>query len=166
MAATERARISGFDRWVADNSIPASFEYAKGWWDYVELIRRFHAKFAIDDVRVVGHYTIDTPPPEEKLPMPAVLLSARRVAVALRWDFGKMRRWPLEWTVSIRRESPYRGPTFGLFDAALDLRAESVQGLSPEWLFGAYSDNPAEFSCELGDEWDVATLMRLVLHEG
>jgi len=32
-------------------------------------------------------------------------------------------------------------------------------------VFAPYGDNQAEFSCELEDEWDVATFLRLVLHE-
>ena len=76
-----------------------------------------------------------------------------------------MREWPLEWTVSIRRRSPYRGPTFGLFDAVLDLRGECVDGLGPDLVFGPYLADPAQFSCELEDEWDVATLLRLAFHE-
>jgi hypothetical protein len=47
-----------FDRWVAQNNIPEMFEYGKGWWDYVELIRRYADKFEFSDVRVVGHYTV------------------------------------------------------------------------------------------------------------
>jgi hypothetical protein len=97
--------------------------------------------------------------------MPAVALYGKGVTVGLKWDFGKMRMWPLEWTVSVQRRAPYRGPTFGLFDPALDLRRERVGGLSPAWVFGPYRENPAEFSCELEDEWDVATLLRFVLCE-
>src|SRR6185436_14218326 len=33
-------KISEFDRWVSENNIPETFEYSKGWWDYVELVRR------------------------------------------------------------------------------------------------------------------------------
>jgi hypothetical protein len=65
----------------------------------------------------------------------------------------------------VRRRSPYRGPTFGLFDAALDLRASPLEGFGPDWVFGPYRENQAEFSCELEDEWDVAAFLRLVLHE-
>lgn len=159
MVATE------FDRWVGKNNIPRSFEYGKGWWDYVELVRRFVAKFDIEDARVVGHYVVNTPPPEEKLPMPAVALTRRGVTVALKCDFGTMPRWPKEWTLSIRRGSPYLGPTFGLFDPALDLRTEPCDGLAPDHVFGPYRVNPAVFSCEVEDEWDVATLLRFVFHE-
>ena len=157
--------MTEFDRWVGENEIPRTFEYRKGWWDYVELVRRLSAKFDITDVRVVGHYVVHTPPPEEALPMPAVALTRDGVMVVLRWDFGVMREWPLEWTVSIRRRSPYLGPTFGLFDPSFDLRTGHLEGMSPALVFGPYRKNPAEFSCELQDEWDVATLLRLVFHE-
>ena len=157
--------VTQFDRWVGENNIPSYFEYGKGWWDYVELIRRFAAKFEIEDVRVVGHYVVHTPPPEEKLPMPAVALARRGVLAALKHDFGALARWPKEWTVSIRCPTPYRGPIVGLFDPTIDLRRLSVEGLSPNLVFGPYRDNQAEFSCELEDEWDVAMLLRLVFHE-
>jgi hypothetical protein len=74
---------------VGENNIPKHFEYGKGWWDYVELVRQFASKFDIEDLRVVGHYVVDTPPPEEKLPMPSVALSRRGVLVALKHDFRR-----------------------------------------------------------------------------
>jgi hypothetical protein len=161
----ERMTITEFDRWVGENNIPDAFEYGKGWWDYIELVRRFSNKFELADVRVAGHYIVHTPPPEEDLPMPAVALTGNGVLVALKWDFGTAPRWPREWTVSVRRPSPYRGPTFGLFDPSLDLRHEGVDGLGGGLVFGPYRENPAEFTCEVEDEWDVATLLRFVCYE-
>ena len=160
-----RAVIADFDRWVGENNIPSHFEYGKGWWDYVELIRRFASKFDVEDARVVGHYVVRTPPPEEQLPMPAVALARRDVMVALKYDFGATARWPKEWIVSIRRPTPYRGPLFGLFDQDVDLRKVRVDGLAPDLIFGSYRQNQSEFSCELDDEWDVATVLRLIFHE-
>jgi hypothetical protein len=157
--------VSELDQWVGLNNIPTSFEYGRAWWDYIEVIRRLGHKFEIGDIQVVGHYIVDTPPPRERLPMPAVALRDRGVTVALKYDFGRMRQWPLEWTVSVRRRSAYLGPIFGLFDPTLDLRREHVEGLQPDFVFGPYEENPAEFTCELTDEWDLATLMRLVFHE-
>jgi len=99
-------KVSEFDRWVSDNNIPQSFEYGKGWWDYIELVRRFAWRLDTDDVRVVGHYVVDTPPPCERLPMPAVALATPGVTFALRLDFGS---WSLkhreigEWAVSVVR---------------------------------------------------------------
>ena len=160
--------ISEFDRWVGSNNIPETYEYSKGWWDYVELVRRFASRLETEDVRVVGHYFVDTPPPCERLPMPAVALFIPGLTVALRFDFGS---WSLqhaeisEWAVSVDRRAPYRGPLFDLFDETLDLRTLGVEGLAPDYLFGSYRQNPARFSCLLRDEWDVATLLRIVAHE-
>ena len=61
--------VTAFDEWVGENNIPERFEYGKGWWDYVELVRRFASKFDVEEVRVVGHYIVHTPPPEEELPI-------------------------------------------------------------------------------------------------
>jgi hypothetical protein len=158
-------RITAFERWVGENNIPAHYEYGKGWWDYIELIRRFASRFAVEDVRVIGHYVIHTPPPQERLPMPVVELVCGAVSVALKWDFGALSRWPHEWTVGVRRPSPYRGAIFGLFDPSLDLRDVALEGLPPPFVLGPYRENQAEFTCEVEDEWDVATLLRLVLHE-
>jgi len=41
----------------------------------------------------------------------------------------------------------------------------SIDGFPPELVFPAYAKNQAEFTCELDDEWDVMTLLRLVFHE-
>ena len=87
---------------------------------------------------------------------------------ALRHDFGS---WSLkhpeisEWVVSVQRRSPYRGPLFGLFDPTADLRLIGVDGLAPDFLFGPYHRDQARFSCIVQDEWDVATLMRIMGHE-
>jgi hypothetical protein len=153
---------------VSGNNIAETFEYAKGWWDYVELVRRFAYRLDTDDVRVVGDCFVDTPPPCERLPMPAVAILARGVTFALRFDFGS---WSLkhreicEWVVSVERRSRYVGPLFGLFDETEDLRLQGVDGLAPDYLFGSYRQDQARFSCLVRDEWDVAALMRILARE-
>jgi hypothetical protein len=158
-------KVTSFNRWVNDNNIPESYEYSKGWWDWIELVQKWTHKLELDDVRVIGHYVVDTPPPVEQLPMPAVLLVRDGISVAVRWDFGAMREWPNEFTLSVRRRSPYRGPLFGLFNPALDLRRDGVSGFGRDWVFGPYRENQSEFTCELADEWDVAMLLRILFHE-
>ncbi len=158
--------ISDFDRWVGANNISNELEFSKGWWDYVEMVRRFAAKLETVDVRVVGHYVVNTPPPEEELPMPAVALAIKGVTYGLRFDFGRNPTRDLrEWLVSVKRRAPYRGPLFGIIDPNEDLRPTAATGLAPDLLFGPYRDNQAEFTCALEDEWDVWTLMRLMAHE-
>ena len=160
-------KIWSFDRWVNDNNIPTSFEYGKGWWDYVELVRRFASYLEADDVRVVGHYHVDTPPPSEQLPMPALAIDTTGVTFALRYDFGSfsLRHDLREWAVSVKRRSPYHGPWFGLIRETEDLRNAGLDGLSPDHVFGPYRENSARFTALLRNEWDVAALMRILAHE-
>jgi hypothetical protein len=160
-------KIWSFDRWVNDNNIPTSFEYGKAWWDYVELVRRFADYLDADEVSVIGHYHVDTPPPCEHLPMPAVAIDTSGVTFALRFDFGAFcGRYDLrEWAVSIQRRSPYTGPLFGLIRETEDLRNSGLEGLAPDYLFGPYRDNPRQFTVLVRDEWDVAALMRILAHE-
>jgi hypothetical protein len=40
-----------------------------------------------------------------------------------------------------------------------------VDGLAANFLFGPYQQDQARFSCLLRDEWDVATLMRIMTHK-
>lgn len=81
--STKPPLVTSFDRWVSENNIPTSFEYGKGWWDYVEMVRRFATKLDVEDVLVVCHYVIRTPPPEERLPMPGVALVGRGLTIAM-----------------------------------------------------------------------------------
>ena len=120
--------VSEFDVWVGENNIPDHFEYGKGWWDYVELIRTFAVRLDSKDVRVVGHYIVETMPPVELLPMPAIAIVTPGATFAFRRDFGT---WSIkqpvafsEWVVSVVLAAPYRGPTFGLFDETRDLRPQ------------------------------------------
>ena len=160
-------KIWSFDRWVNDNNIPTSFEFRKGWWDYIELVRRFADHVEADDVRVVGHYHVDTPPPCERLPMPAVAIEAKDIVFALRYDFGdfSIHHDLREWVVSVERRSPYTGPLFGLIRETEALQNMALQGLSPDFVFGSYRENPARFTALVRDEWDVAALLRILAHE-
>lgn len=99
-------KISSFDRWVNDNNISNTFEYAKGWWDYIELVRRFALRLNTEDVRVIGHYVVDTPSPCEQLPMPAVAIATPGVMFALRYDFGS---WSLKHPRSTSGSSASNG---------------------------------------------------------
>src|SRR5260370_10769485 len=127
--------------WVAEKNTREPCGDGGGWGDYVEWVGGFGHKFDIPDVRAGGHYVVRTPPPEEELPMPAVGLTKGSVLVFLQWDFGAARSWPREWTLSVRRPSPYLAPTFDLFDPAFDLCREPVDVLSPDLAFGPRLEN-------------------------
>jgi hypothetical protein len=57
------------------------------------------------------------------------------------------------------------GPTYGLFDETIDLRAQGVTGFAADWVYSSYRDSPGKFSCNLGDEWDVSMLVQIVTHD-
>jgi hypothetical protein len=46
------------DRWVNDNNPDEQSQYGKGWWDYIELIRRLMYKFGAEEAHVVATYPI------------------------------------------------------------------------------------------------------------
>jgi hypothetical protein len=154
-------------RWVNDNNPPEDAKFGKGWWDYIETLYRLAALLDAHEASVIATYAVDTPPPQERIMMPAVVLEKPGIAIALRFDFGRNpTRDMREWIVSVERRSPYLGPTFGLFDLDEDLRALPVTGLAQEgWLFGSYRANPARFTCALENEWDLWALLRIVTHE-
>lgn len=152
------------DIWVAENNPAPELQYGKGFWDYVEMVRRLVEKFEAEDERVLGTYVVHTPPPTEELLMPAVGFVIGDNSLALKFDFGSDAKWPFEWTVSVKRASPYRGPIFGLFDGG-DSPSSQITGFGEEWSLPSYFENQTEFTCLLEDEWDVATLLRLVSYE-
>jgi hypothetical protein len=151
-----------FFGWINDNNPPEGLEYRKGFWDYVEFIQRLMHKHEVEEAEVVGTYLMKTPPPVEELLMPVVKITIRSTTFVVKYDLGV---WPERWTVSVSKGSPYTGFTFGLFDERTDLRLKAVSGFDAKWLFPPFCENPAQFTCELGDEWDVAMFFRLISYE-
>ena len=146
------------DHWVNDNNPPAHLQYGKGWWDYVETLRRLVDKFEIAHADVVAMYSMRTPPPEEELCMPVVRLRTATAELLVKYDFGT---YPDAWTVSASVPKHPIGSTFGLFDP--DQRFGKVPGFESAWIYPPYSESPNHFSCELRDEWDLAAFVRLVV---
>ena len=151
---------TSFDQWVSENNPPVRLSYGKGWWDYIEILRRLADKFEIAAMDVIGTYVMKTPPPEERLLMPVVGMKTADLELIIKYDFGV---FPERWTISVNGDSLKVGSTFGLFDENADLRRETIPGFEPEWLYPRYRESPSRFSCLLHDEWDVAAFVRLVL---
>jgi hypothetical protein len=55
--------------WINDNNPPL----------YVELLQKVAAELDADEVRVIATCVVDTPPPQEKLTMPAVVIDLPRL---------------------------------------------------------------------------------------
>lgn len=156
---TERMKVPiDFDRWVNNNNPDEQLQYRKGWWDYIELIRRLMWKFETREAQVVATYVMGTPPPQEELLMPVVRFAVGSTQYIVKYDFGV---YPERWTVSISNATSTVRPILGLFDDQQDLRGNVIAGFESKWIHGAYCSDPTHFSCEIHDEWDLAALVRL-----
>jgi hypothetical protein len=156
---TERMQLPmDFDRWVNDNNPDERLQYRKGWWDYIELIRRLMSKFEAQEAQVVAAYVMGTPPPQEELLMPVVKFAVGPTEYVFKYDFGV---FPECWTVSIKNAASTVRPILGLFDDKQDLRGDVIAGFENEWIHGPYCSDPTHFTCEIQDEWDLAALVRL-----
>jgi len=149
------------DQWVNDNNPADHLQYRKGWWDYIETLRRLAWKFDVARVEVVGTYKMRTPPPEEILLMPVVKLAAGATEFIVKYDFGT---FPEAWTVSVKAATQKHQSTLGLFHPDANLRGKTIDGFDASMIFGSYAENPARFTCEVEDEWDLATLFRIVMN--
>ncbi len=150
-----------FNRWVNDNNPDERLEYRKGWWDYIEIVRRLAGKFDIEDrdIQVVSTYLMKTPPPCEELLMPVLRLKTPNIQFTIKYDFGV---YPEAWTVGVQSGLDTGPTTLGLFDPGRDLRAKAIAGFEKDWIYGPFSENTRQFTCDVQDEWDVACLFRLV----
>lgn len=151
-----------FNQWVNDHNPDESLSYRKGWWDYIENIRRLADKFDIEDrdIQVVSTYRMKTPPPYEELLMPVLRLNTPNIQFTIKYDFGV---YPEAWTVSVRSSMDTAPITLGLFDPNRDLRTKTIVGFEKEWIYGPCNENGRQFTCDVQDEWDLACLFRLVL---
>jgi hypothetical protein len=148
------------DHWVSDNNPSDYLQYRKGWWDYIEILRRLASKFDINHLEVVGTYKMGTPPPREVLLMPVVKLAAGATEFIVKYDFGT---FPEAWTVSMKVATHRYQSMLGLFHPDADLRGKRIDGFDASMIFGPYAENPTQFTCEVEDEWDLVTLFRIVM---
>lgn len=153
-----------FNQWVNDHNPDENLSYRKGWWDYIEIIRRLASKFDIEDrdIQVVATYRMKTLPPSEELLMPVLRLNTPKIQFTIKYDFGV---YPEAWTVSVKSDIGPATVTLGLFDPDRDLRTKAIAGFEQEWIHGPYSENRRQFICDVQDEWDLACLFRLVFAE-
>ncbi len=148
-----------FNKWVNDNNPDSSLSYGKGWWDYIEFIRLICDKFNCSKISVVSTYIMETPPPQEKLLMPVVLLKIKQIQFIMKTDFGVL---PPYWTLSIIRNDDSDFKTYGIFNTKEDLRRPSIPGFCKEWIFPPYSKSHTKFTCRVDDEWDVYALIKII----
>lgn len=74
-----------FNRWVNDNNIDPNHPYAKGWWDFIELIRLLAHHLGSDHQTVVGQLHFTTPPPQTPMSLPVVTLEFGSESATIAW---------------------------------------------------------------------------------
>jgi hypothetical protein len=78
------------EHWVNDNNVDTILpkkNYSKGWWEYIDFIRTLSSAFNVE-ARVISSYEIDTPPPEEKLILPLILLQINGIDFYIKQNFS------------------------------------------------------------------------------
>jgi hypothetical protein len=152
--------VSPFDRWVAANNPHPKLSYGKGWWDFVEIIRRLTEKLEITDVSTASTFVLRTPPPQEELVSPIVKLVAPKFKAYLKHDFGEL--WAC-WTVSIERSDSSHSSLLGTFLSDKPLTERSQEGFEDDWLFPPFGPQSTSFTSRLDDELDVYAVLHLLL---
>ena len=147
-------------QWVNDNNPDESLSYRKGWWDYIEFIYRIMQKFKTDDAEVVGTFEMRTPPPRETLTMPVVKIVIGNLTAVVRLDFSKVSD---VWIVSISRSSEYAESNINFLQDDIDNLDVPVPGFPDEYLFGSFNNNKRKFTCLPKDEYDVVTLLTVLV---
>jgi hypothetical protein len=151
--------ISHFDRWVASNNPHPKLSYGKGWWDFVEIIRRLTEKLEITDISTVGTFVLRTPPPQEELISPIVKLTTPKFNAYLKQDFGEI--WAC-WTVSIERSDSSHSSLLGTFLSDKPITERTREGFEDGWLFPPFGPHSTSFTSRLEDELDLYAVHHLL----
>ena len=162
-----------FEDWVIKNHIlQEKKNFSKGWWDYIDLIRKIKEKTKAK-ISVFAEYEIMTPPPSEFLKLPLIKLSYTDVDIYIREDFsngGFFDSWLL--SVSSKLE------LFGLEKHINDIKTKSeIEDLGfrntfypklvkdfkdSNILFEKYKDNKKRFTFTVEDEYDLLTIINII----
>lgn len=155
--------ITNLDRWVCEHQPDSEQSYGKGWWDFIEDIRRFADKLQLREIDVVGSYILHTPPPGETLLSPVVAFQTPGCCVHLKHDFGQ---WDAPWTISVKRSDKRPLPGLALFLDPSALTERSLDGLDPAWIFPPYELDTERFTTRMADRLDVYAALRLLFSGG
>lgn len=155
-----------FDQWVNDNNVDPKLAYCKGWWDYIEFIRRFGEKLNAT-VSVVDVYTIGTPPPEETLTLPFILLETEYDKFYLKEDFS-YGGFVDQWLVSYESK---RGmcihPKVMKYLNPISEHEHMLKETDSKWIFSDYipATNNIKFSGTVDNELDLYAFMQFIIKD-
>lgn len=159
--------------WVSQNHIlQEKKNFSKGWWDYIELIRRIEVKTNIQS-KVHSEYEIFTPPPSEFLKLPLIKLSYKDADIYIKEDFsngGFLDCWMVSVistkavdniekhinNVKTKEELKQQGFLDKVYDKQIEVfKKENL-------LFGNYKNNKKKFTFTVEDEYDLFTALNII----
>ena len=160
-----------FNEWVSKNNIDnLNKKYSKGWWEYIDFIRRLESKVN-GAVFVVGNYEVNTPPPEETIVLPIILLEVNNYKFYLKEDFSYSSFFD-QWMISIESDKEIMDLSNHLskIKSKEELIEEGFKSLFHDKLIKDFKnnnlifmDNGKQISGTVSDELDLYALIKLVL---
>lgn len=161
------------DNWVSNNNINQDKKnYSKGWWDYIEILRKIESK-TNPAMSVLAEYEIMTPPPSEFLKLPLIELSYGKVKLYIREDFSNGGFFD-EWIVSVESKEEIIGIEKYINDIKskeelvdLGFKSHFYQKLTKDFmenniLFDKYQNNKKRFTFTVEDEYDLFTIINII----
>lgn len=84
-----------FNQWVSENNPSPESNYQKGFWDWIEAVRRLSSLLRFGplgkheaELSVVGTITYQTPPPCEDITLPVIALKTDTFVAHIAWWFS------------------------------------------------------------------------------
>ena len=148
-----------FEQWVNDNNPDHNLSYSKGWWDTVEFIYFLKEQLEIEDVSVVGTFTLRTPPPTEELLSPIVCLKTEDFTAFLKEDFGDPLVW---WTMSLHAHRDLGTLDLSPFLSHHKPQENHLGDFSPSWVHPSYQPSAQSFTARLEHNYDVYGVLRQI----
>lgn len=162
------------NNWITENHIlQEKKNYSKGWWDYIELVRRIESKTNAK-IEVFSEYEIMTPPPSEFLKLPLIKLSYSDADIYIKEDFsngGFLDCWMVSVVskkeiINIRKhindiKTKEELKEKGFLDKVYDNQIKVFK--KENLLFNSYNDNQKKFTFTVEDEYDLFTALNIII---
>jgi hypothetical protein len=167
-----------FDEWVGNNNVDRSTvvkNYGKGWWEYIGFIRVIASKIDAK-VYVVSTYEMGTPPPQEMLLLPVILLETKKHDFFIKESFAYGGFFD-EWLVSVVCKEGSIDKEVGRHINKLKTDGESVKNgyrkgfidevvagfKETDLLFKSCSENDSRFTGTVLDKYDLVCLINVII---
>ena len=157
-----------FDEWVSNNNPSEKLSYGKGWWDYIEYIRKLGEMLDTKDINVIDTFEMETPPPSEILSMPVFEIKFTGFKVYLKEHFsfsGFHDAWVVSVVMKKKQSCELNLSSLGLINnlnKKEKVYPEFMNGFTDKIIFEDYSPELNMFSGSVNDSWDLYALLKVI----